>query len=66
MTLFDMNLEICFAHQSFKWNNYAKKNAGVTCAIIGVSNKNNELKYLYQNNIRHSADNISPYLTATQ
>ena len=28
--------EIFFAHRSFKWNNNARKNAGVTCVIIGI------------------------------
>ncbi len=35
------DLEICFAHQSFKWKNNAKSNAGVTVVIIGLGNISN-------------------------
>ena len=31
--------QISFAYQSFKWNNSAAHNAGVTVTIIGFSNK---------------------------
>ena len=45
--IFNMNLEIGFAHTSFKWNNNAKYNAAVICVIVGVQNKANEQKKLY-------------------
>ena len=35
--IFDLGLVIRFARTSFKWSNNAKYNAGVTCAIVGVS-----------------------------
>lgn len=58
------NLEICFAHQSFRWTNNAKDKAGVVVVIIGISNKNRSEKYLYTNNlIKEKVDKISPYLT---
>lgn len=56
-------LEIGFAHQSFKWSNNAKKNAGVTCVIIGVRNISNKPKILYGGSTRAAVSNISPYLT---
>ncbi len=39
------DLEICFAHQSFKWINSAKGNAGVTCIVIGIRNKSSKPKF---------------------
>jgi len=56
------NIEIFFAYTSFKWANNAKYNAGVTVAIIGLSNKSNEPKKLYLNNSFVVAKNINAYL----
>lgn len=64
--IFSLGLEIGFAHQSFKWTNNAKGNAGVTCAIIGIRNKNKNQKLLFNNNISHMVKNINAYLTKGQ
>ncbi|SAL24676.1 hypothetical protein AWB71_01331 [Caballeronia peredens] len=56
-------LELHFAYQSFKWSNNAKRNAGVTCVIVGVRNISNAPKTLYSDNIKTTVANISPYLT---
>lgn len=45
--IFKLNIEISFAYQSFKWTNNAKYNAGVTVAIIGLTQPNKALKKLY-------------------
>lgn len=58
-------IEIDFAHQSFKWTNNAKGNAGVTVIILGLRNVSNEPKYLFVDNLRKSAKNINPYLLDT-
>ncbi|MCK5295175.1 MAG: class I SAM-dependent DNA methyltransferase, partial [Arcobacteraceae bacterium] len=58
------NLEIFFAHQSFKWQNNAKSNAAVIVAIIGVSNKNNRTKLIINNSISQKVNHINPYLLA--
>ncbi len=42
--IFRLGIEIFFAYRSFKWKNNAKNNAGVTCTIVGVANKNNITK----------------------
>lgn len=61
--IFDKQLEIFFAYQSFKWANNAKYNAGVTCAIIGITDKSNpSIKKIFNNNIIHIANNINAYL----
>ena len=57
--------EIYFAHQSFKWTNNAKGNAGVAVVIIGIRNNDTKDKFLYNQNLKQSVKNISPYLTST-
>lgn len=57
--------EIDFAHQSFKWTNNAKGNAGVAVVIIGVRNIDGTDKFLYNQNLKQSVKNISPYLANT-
>jgi len=60
--IFSENIEIDFAHQSFKWTNNAKGNAGVTVIIIGLRNTSKAPKYLFSDNLRKLAKNINPYL----
>jgi hypothetical protein len=62
--IFGYDLDISFAHQNFKWKNNAKKNAGVTCVIVGVSNVGVKQKLIYieKENTVIKAKNISPYL----
>ncbi|MFZ2890171.1 class I SAM-dependent DNA methyltransferase [Sulfuricurvum sp.] len=61
--IFEKNLEIFFAHTSFKWKNNAKANAGVIVAIVGIQNKSDRKKKLFYNNIVKDVDSITPYLT---
>jgi len=61
--LLEENLNIFFAHQSFKWNNNAKGNAGVSVVIIGLSNHINKSIILYSDLGYKYVQNISPYLT---
>lgn len=56
------NLEIDFAHTSFKWTNNAKNKAGVTCIIVGVRNISDKPKYLFSDGNKIHAKNINPYL----
>jgi hypothetical protein len=55
-------LEIEFAYQSFKWKNNAKDNAGVTVVIIGIRNKNNNAKYIFNQGMKKTVQNINYYL----
>ena len=57
------DLEIYFAHQSFKWQNNAKANANVIVVIIGLSNISKNKKYILNQNIKHEVQNINSYLT---
>ena len=60
--IFLMGLEIFFAYPSFKWSNNAKRNAGVTCVIIGLSNKIGKKKILFSKQNKEFVDNINAYL----
>ena len=55
--------EIFFAHQSFKWINNAKGNAGVTVVIIGIRPVSNDDKFIFNKNISQNVKRINPYLT---
>ena len=63
-SIINMALEISFAYKPFEWSNHAKGNAGVTCVILGIQNKNYKVKkYIYQkNNSSVLVKSISPYL----
>ncbi|MCI7359488.1 MAG: class I SAM-dependent DNA methyltransferase [Parabacteroides sp.] len=54
--------EILFAYTSFKWQNNAKGNAGVTVVIIGVGNENRAMKILFTGEKKIATESISPYL----
>jgi len=56
------NVEISFCHSSFKWKNNAKANAAVIVVIVGLRNKSNSKKYIFQDGTRHIVNNINPYL----
>ncbi|MCI2808933.1 class I SAM-dependent DNA methyltransferase [Eoetvoesiella caeni] len=61
--------EISFAHTSFKWTNLASHNAGVTVAVIGISNRPPKTRRLFSisesgNAILQESANINPYLVA--
>ena len=60
--------EINFAYTSFKWQNSAKANAGVTVIVVGLTAKNNSKEkciYSEESNqeIVKIVNNINPYLT---
>jgi len=59
-------VEISFAHQSFKWTNNAKGNAGVSVVIIGLRNFNGKPKHIFLNGQIKSTQNINPYLVEGQ
>lgn len=54
--------EIGFAYSSFKWNNNAKGNAGVSVIVVGVRNVSTKPKRLYKDKFAKEVKNISPYL----
>lgn len=60
--ILDEEIEISFAYSSFKWTNNAKRNAGVTCTIIGLQNKKISQKYLYTEQRKILVSHINGYL----
>ena len=62
--IYNLNLTIFFAYTSFKWSNNAKYNAGVTVAIVGLSNEFSGKRKLYRDETLELVNNINPYLTA--
>ncbi len=68
--IFNTGHGIAFAHTGFKWANLASHNAGVTVAIIGISNRVGQLRQLFSLNedretVLKEAANINAYLVAT-
>lgn len=61
--IFEKNIEIGFAHSSFKWKNGARDVAGVTVVIIGLRNISTIPKYIYKGGIRAEATQINAYLS---
>ena len=60
--ILNKDIEIRFAHTSFKWTNNAKGNAGVTCVIIGLAPKSNSPKTLYSAAHKKIVQFINGYL----
>ena len=59
----EYNIQLIFAHISFVWENEAQNRAAVHCVVIGfVSGSFNGKKYIYNENVRTEAVNISPYI----
>lgn len=60
--IFEMGVEIRFAHLSFKWTNNAKSNAAVICAIIGLKKGPVSEKTIYTEGLGRKVTNINAYL----
>ncbi|WP_296697032.1 class I SAM-dependent DNA methyltransferase [Thiocapsa sp. UBA6158] len=58
------NIEIFFAHHSFKWTNNAAKNAGVTCVIVGLAPKDRDKKKIifFKDSFSKGVSSINAYL----
>ncbi|WP_425073275.1 type IIL restriction-modification enzyme MmeI [Sagittula sp. S175] len=59
-------VEIGFAHRSFKWRNNASANAAVICVVVGVRNKSNAIKRIFDEGVSEEAANINSYLLNDQ
>ena len=60
--IFAKGIEIGYAYTSFKWENNAKSNAGVTVAVIGLRRTRSAPKYIYTDDLQITASNINGYL----
>ncbi|MBN2685386.1 MAG: class I SAM-dependent DNA methyltransferase [Pontiellaceae bacterium] len=61
--VFECGFEIYFAHQSFKWTNNAKGNAGVICVVIGLRKSSSFAHTIFKDGHAKFVKNINPYLT---
>ena len=67
--IFAAGQQIAFAHTSFRWTNLAKHNAGVTVAIVGLSNDPGPVRKLFSisehgETVQREVDGINAYLVA--
>lgn len=65
--IFGSGQEIFFAHTSFKWSNLARKNAGVSVVVVGLSTQPIKERKLYELDVEgrirtRKAVNINAYL----
>ena len=60
--VFNMDIEISLAYNSFLWGNNAKNKAAVFCIIVGLRSKSTEPKYIISNNTSRIVKNINGYL----
>jgi hypothetical protein len=64
--LLDTGVEIAFAHQSFRWSNEARGNAGVTCVVIGLSPNPPRERALASEGLIRRVKHINPYLVESR
>ena len=62
-SVFDAGAQISFGHQSFRWSNQARGNAGVSCVVVGLcAGDRPPRNVLYNDGIQRTVKSISPYL----
>lgn len=60
--IYEYDVEIGFAATSFKWENNAKSNAGVSCIIVSLRKPSNKDKIIFTDDIGRKVNNINAYL----
>ncbi|MFB1428302.1 DNA methyltransferase [Micrococcus endophyticus] len=60
--IFAKGIEIGYAYTSFKWENNAKRNAGVTVAVINLRVKRPSPRRIFTDGLQIDAKNINGYL----
>lgn len=60
--IFAKGIEIGYAYTGFKWENNAKRNAGVTVVVINLRVEKQRQKYLYTGDLQIAANRINGYL----
>ena len=56
------NVELGYAYTSFKWENNAKSNAGVTVVVVSLRAPSKKPKFIFRDGVRTSASHINGYL----
>lgn len=60
--IFAKGIEIGYAYTSFKWENNAKRNAGVTVVVINLRPERSGPKYIFTEGLQIEAKRINGYL----
>ncbi|KPF43026.1 DNA methyltransferase [Rhizobium sp. AAP43] len=60
--IFELGVELSFAHKDFRWNNNASNNAAVICSIVGLSKRSKRPKKIYFDGLARVVASIGPYL----
>lgn len=60
----NLGFNIRFVVTSFKWNNLASNNAGVTVIIVGVDNIKGGIRTIFSEDTKRLVPFINPYLTS--
>lgn len=60
--LAEQNVEIGYAYTSFKWENNAKHNAGVTVVVVSLRTISDKPRFVFQDGIRTATARINGYL----
>jgi hypothetical protein len=60
--VYELGVEIFFAHRNFKWSNNAANNAAVICSILGLRVRSGRSKTLYSDSQARMVAQIGPYL----
>jgi len=60
--IFQQGIEIGYAYTSFKWENNAKRNAGVTVVVISLRMVRPGQKFIFTGDLRMEVTNINGYL----
>ena len=64
--IFDEGVEVGFAHTSFKWQNSARDQAGVTVIVLSLRNLSKAQKYLFTDYDKKPVDHINAYLLPSE
>jgi hypothetical protein len=59
-------VSIQFAHTSFKWENSAMHNAGVTCVVVGIGKGTSKTRRIHTDDYKITTPSINAYLTPGQ
>lgn len=60
--IFSKGIEIGYAYTSFRWENNAKRNAGVSVAVINLRAERPGQKFIFTDGLQIEAKNINGYL----
>lgn len=60
--IFTQGIEIGYAYTSFKWENNAKRNAGVTVVVINLRVERTGSKFIFTDGLQIDAKNVNGYL----